>query len=344
MSSSCPRVGLACYHCATGLGVEALRLWRRLPIARWLVAPHPRLGIDDLDGLPRPEGITVADSAEHVAEFLGAVDVVLCPERPLPGDLFARARRAGKRTVLLVNAEWCLPHLPDAATVDLYIARTRQGLACVRAWAPERVVCLPAPLDLVELPYRRRDRAERFLWAGGWGGVANRKGWPAVKEALALDHGLPLELRAQAELDTAGLPAGVEVLGSVGTPAELYQAADVAVVPSRWEGCGLQALEALACGLPVLVPAGPPLAEYVLDAFGDSAAPFILPAAQNSVELWGRPWPAWDVDPAALARQVRALQGRSIAALSQRARDYVERVHGPRAWRALWAAVLGELG
>lgn len=50
--------------------------------------------------------------------------------------------------------------------------------------------------------------------------------------------------------DTA--PAQVTFTGAVDDPAGWYRAADLVVLPSRWEGMALAPLEAMACGSPVL--------------------------------------------------------------------------------------------
>ncbi|CAM5449324.1 glycosyl transferase family 1 [Streptomyces xanthochromogenes] len=42
-------------------------------------------------------------------------------------------------------------------------------------------------------------------------------------------------------------------VGSVGDTAFWYRAADLVVLPSRWEGMALAPLEAMACGRPVVV-------------------------------------------------------------------------------------------
>ncbi|WP_077801496.1 glycosyltransferase family 4 protein [Streptomyces sp. JHA26] len=48
-------------------------------------------------------------------------------------------------------------------------------------------------------------------------------------------------------------PGSVLFCGAVTDTSVWYQAADLAVLPSRWEGMALAPLEAMACGVPVLV-------------------------------------------------------------------------------------------
>ncbi|MFD3590582.1 glycosyltransferase family 4 protein [Streptomyces sp. NPDC058683] len=48
-------------------------------------------------------------------------------------------------------------------------------------------------------------------------------------------------------------PASVEFTGAVADVRPWYRAADLVVLPSRWEGMALAPLEAMACGRPVLV-------------------------------------------------------------------------------------------
>ncbi|WP_107117125.1 glycosyltransferase [Streptomyces curacoi] len=51
----------------------------------------------------------------------------------------------------------------------------------------------------------------------------------------------------------AGAPESVEFAGGVPDTAPWYRAADVVVLPSRWEGMALAPLEAMACARPVVV-------------------------------------------------------------------------------------------
>ncbi|MFF4830577.1 glycosyltransferase [Streptomyces sp. NPDC001315] len=51
----------------------------------------------------------------------------------------------------------------------------------------------------------------------------------------------------------AGAPRSVLFTGAVADASPWYQAADLVVLPSRWEGMALAPLEAMACGRPVVV-------------------------------------------------------------------------------------------
>jgi glycosyltransferase involved in cell wall biosynthesis len=60
-------------------------------------------------------------------------------------------------------------------------------------------------------------------------------------ECLAREHGL--------------LPGSVEFLGNVNDPLSLYQAADIFLLTSDWEGTPNVVMEAMACGVPVVATA-----------------------------------------------------------------------------------------
>ena len=81
--------------------------------------------------------------------------------------------------------------------------------------------------------------------------------------ASLLDHSDYRRLFDQ-ELQAGDLAGAVSVTGTIADddmPA-LYRQSCVLAYPSRTEGFGLCPLEALACGIPVVVPAAPPFSEH----------------------------------------------------------------------------------
>ncbi len=121
------------------------------------------------------------------------------------------------------------------------------------------------------------------------------------------DPGHPARKRAR-EL---GLEARIEIVGRIPTHrlVHLYRRATLVLVPSLYEGFGLPAAEAMACGTPVVASAAGALPE-VVDAAGGGI--LVTPG-----------------DPEALAKGIRMLleQPEQRARLAQRARARVEALY-----------------
>jgi glycosyltransferase involved in cell wall biosynthesis len=120
---------------------------------------------------------------------------------------------------------------------------------------------------------------------------SDRKGFADAFAAIAdvADAGLPhrllvagrirpaTEARLRAAVAHAPNPDRIEVLGYVDDLPARYRSADAVIVPSRYEGFGLPALEAMACGVPVIAYDNTALPEVIGDAGvlvpdGDAAA------------------------------------------------------------------------
>ncbi|KMS70354.1 glycosyl transferase family 1 [Streptomyces viridochromogenes] len=111
----------------------------------------------------------------------------------------------------------------------------------------------------------------------------------------------------------SGAPASVEFVGTTADTAPWYRAADVVVLPSRWEGMALAPLEAMACARPVVVTD--------VDGAGES-----LPAGHPPSCL------VPSEDPGALARALTTLllDEPLRAALGAQGRAHVLVAHDPR--------------
>ena len=66
-------------------------------------------------------------------------------------------------------------------------------------------------------------------------------------------------------IETLGLSGRVQVLGGVEDPRAVYHAADLFALPSLYDPMPNAAIEALACGLPLLVTADTGTADAVRD-------------------------------------------------------------------------------
>jgi glycosyltransferase involved in cell wall biosynthesis len=186
----------------------------------------------------------------------------------------------------------------------------------------------PLPLDT--------DRRVRFLFVGG---TIFRKGIDLLLEAyldgfrpnddvclVIKEHGAETSYRGQTmsrDLErlakASDLPPILYLTKDLADAdlARLYAACDVLVHPYRGEGFGLPILEAMACGLPTIVPRGGACLDFCTDAtsvFVDAPRREIA-EADLGIETVG---PAWVLEPdvrqlrqhlRAVARQPTALQG-----------------------------------
>src|SRR5262249_20502845 len=85
-----------------------------------------------------------------------------------------------------------------------------------------------------------------------------------------------------AELRSRSLP-GVRFAGAVRDVRGWLAAADLVVLPSRWEGLPLTALEALAAGRAVVASAVPGLAEVVSVPVGDPVGEVVPPESPTAL-------------------------------------------------------------
>jgi glycosyltransferase involved in cell wall biosynthesis len=184
--------------------------------------------------------------------------------------------------------------LPPARSAALIAAEAEALAACVHVIATSRTTAdtLTARLAVsagkitVAAPGLFRapaaPRVGRPPLILGVGTISRRKGWDVLAGALALmtdrawtctivgpddrDPDAAAALRAQ--IAAAGFGVRMRVTGAMPADAlfAAYQGADIFCLPSRYEGYGMVAAEAMAHGLPVVVSAAGALPEAVGDA------------------------------------------------------------------------------
>lgn len=122
--------------------------------------------------------------------------------------------------------------------------------------------------------------------------------------------------------DRLRLTDRVHFLGHVERPADVFGAADLALVPSEEEAFGLSAIEAVACGTPVLASDRAGLREVVAETAG---------------------LPVCDRTPVAFAQAIRAHLDREVRHDIASAAVRLEAAYGLKAFRSSLLELLGEL-
>lgn len=249
------RLGLVGYNCSSGLGELNEQIATHLDIDLWLVKPHgkhkTKPNHEDCDTI-----ICRNTASQKVEEFLNAVDTIVFCETPYFTTLPQRAKELGKRVVCIPMLEWT----PRA---------TRGWMQYVDSWVCPTKVCystlkkqgLPVelfecPIDTEKFQYQQRTIVKNFLYLNGHGGVGNRKGGDIIKSIMEITD-LPIKVSSQQK-------GWSNSIASCKNPEDLYspENGEVLLMPHRWDGVGLGALEASSCGMPIISTDGTPWNEF----------------------------------------------------------------------------------
>ena len=274
--------------------------------ARRLAPGNPRLVLTLHNALPERRGPVRRVLARLERTTVRSADVVLAAS----GDLADNARRQGARDVRLAPVS--APSLPP-------VRRTRTEVRAGLGVAEEQ------PLVVAVGRLHPQKGYDVLLDAAArWG--ADGRTVPLV--AIAGDGPLHAELAAR--IRTERLP--VTLLGRRDDVADLLAAADVCVLPSRWEARSLTAQEALRAGTPLVAARTGGLPELLGDAadlvpVGDAdalagAVVRLLTDADHAARLAeaGRRQAATWPDEAGTGRQLVALYGELLGAPPARSR------------------------
>lgn len=194
-------------------------------------------------------------------------------------------RAAYHRFWIAPNERRVLHLAHQVVAVSQFVAETaRSTLADV----PMRVIYNGVDTDKFRPGNRQRKSGEpfRLLYVGSW---MARKGVDLLTPIM-LELGEGFELRYTgghaADRDHAAMPTNMHDLGRLSDDQVIaaMQDVDAFLFPSRSEGFGLVAAEAMACGLPVIAAYGSSLPEVLKDGVsGILCAPDDVPAFSNAV-------------------------------------------------------------
>lgn len=311
------RLGLVGFNCATGLGELNRQIATYSEIDVWLCKPHPKYATN-----PTHPGVDLIvcqqGQRSKIEKFLKAVDTIVFCEQPYYSELMELALQAHKRIVCVPMMEWLPPGSRGwPQQCDLLLCPTQQCYDQFAHVAP----CLyfPWPVDTERFKFVERKVCNKFLYIGGHGGWGGRKGIEVMQRAKQIWPEMPLAVRCQ---EVTKWPRATEILAAPQENSLLYEHGDVLIAPHSVDGLGLEPMEAMACGMPVITTDGLPWNE--IPAIGKIQADVTKRRVSRPVD-WYLP------DPQSLVTICKGLLGQDIARQSQEARHWAEE----RSWTRL---------
>jgi glycosyltransferase involved in cell wall biosynthesis len=134
-------------------------------------------------------------------------------------------------------------------------------------------IIIPNGLPLNKFPYQEERPQGLEIIVGAVGRLNKQKGFDNLitawhqlrpeKTKLLIAGSGPEEKYLKQQIKKTGLETKISLLGDVADMPSFYQSLNLFIMPSRWEGQGIAALEAGASGVPVLASASDGLAEII---------------------------------------------------------------------------------
>lgn len=318
------RIGVIGFNTASGLGTLTRQAAANLPNVSMLAIKHREFAT--LGPPIQAYSECRADDEFAQSRFIAGVDVVLAFEH-MGGDHVTRiARQLGVPTACVVMHEY-VPPRGEGKLADVDVLICPNGFCrelLMEDVSPRRLLRCDWPIDVNRIPFRQRRTADTFLFCQGTGGVNDRKGGLIVAEAASLLPDVPFIVRTQMgdrrmnRKQTVNWPANVTVLGMADDASQLYAIGDVAIQPSRYEGIGLQLIEAQVAGLPLITTNARPMTDCL---------PWKVVEGAHRTATIQRPTTIVDVHPADLASVIESVRGRDITTASHMARANAVRLY-----------------
>lgn len=185
------------------------------------------------------------------------------------------------------------------------LAMAQQVVATSETTAQTLIRDFGVPAERVNVAVPGTERAARARGGGGVphllgvGAIVPRKGFDILIEALAelsdrpwrctiagsLDRDPATACALRSLIDRTGLDTRITMPGALGSQAlaQLYDSADIFVLPSRYEGYGMVFSEAMACGLPIVAASAGAVPGTVPPTAGRLVPPDAAPALAEAL-------------------------------------------------------------
>lgn len=251
------KIGLIGFNTLSGLGTCNRQLMEHCQISVWLIVPHQRFSMHHIHPTTC-ELRLLRNQKSDIVNFVRSVDVIIFCETPLSHFLIPECIKQKKRVVCIPMQER-LPPFNQAwlRGVDLFICPTQQCYNIIKNTLPS--IFFPWPIDCNALPFLQRNICTSFLFINGNGGWCGRKGIQTIYDICKLWPDIPLLVRSQRKIN---LIDKIPILSHVQEIHQLYEQGSVLIAPHYVDGIGLEILEAMACGMPVITTHGEPWSEF----------------------------------------------------------------------------------
>lgn len=331
------KVGTVCYATDSGLGILAKAFFDNGVVTDPVVVRHGRHPTHDewYSGAYQVTDLRSPNQLGLAFNRLAECDAVLFFETPFHWPWVDALKARGVRTYLMTMYECTpekLPAVPDAflcpSLLDYEVFKAKQLTGRLAA----AVLRTPVPVDV---PWKKRTRAEVFVHNAGHGGLKGRNGTAELLAAIpSVKSPATFLIRSQKDAgqipgDVAALFSDTRVTFQFGTaPAgRLYADGDVFVFPEKFNGLSLPLQEAFGSGMLVMATDRFPNNTYL------PRGP-LVPVASTRRTRIGPPYLEFEeavIDPKALAAKIDEWYGHDISGLSEQGRVWA----GENSWEKL---------
>lgn len=329
------RLGLIVVATETGLGYQTRDYYRHLKPDKTILVDISSINgkQQHYDWYENAMIINGMPTDQQLDMMLDDIDVLLTAETMYNLNLYARAKARGVKTICVENPEF-YDHMmyPEYAMPDVIILPSTWLEPLIRTHAQSRktkVVQLHHPVDRDEFPFRER-RTNTIMHLAGNPAMHDRNGTYNFLDAyptgtvVTQDEGLAGNLRNRYRHST--------VWTEVHDNKQIYEMADVMVLPRKYGGNCLPLNEALSCGMPVIMTDISP---------NDTVLPreWLVPAVSSGQFSPRFPIDIYEADPVALREKIEWLEHTDISVLSRQADAIADTI----SWKTLlpkWQEVI----
>lgn len=302
----------------SGLGIQTWQFYKHMKPAKTVVVdisdferkPERRMKQypDRYSGDPNVTFITGFPTNAQVAEFLEGLDVVFIAESGYGYSIYAMARQRGIKTACQYNYEFFEWKTMDVPLPDMFIAPSTWNFLDVSTFCDTRNprpyhIHLHVPVDRDDIRLRYIDSAATFVHVAGRPADQDRNGTQTFLQAIQMSKGdlrgiVYTQDKDLSEQITKEYPR-IKVKYNIGDYREIYKKGAVLVMPRKYGGNCLPMNEALAAGMPVIMPRIAPQDNFL-------PAKWLVDAVETDIHFAPRfKIPVYDVDPLALMLKMR---------------------------------------